>query len=223
MKFLNKSLLFTLLLTFVSEINCRIISLKIVNVSDKDIQFDVETTHRRLSRTGQNKLSFEGTGTSKYSKRIPIKPSNSYEIAAFDPEVDKLTFLYKDKTYKLPSKLASELEAGARALLSLTYKLDVRVSKGILSDSLVFSLNASFASGTGEGGTKSIPQSSRQRDLATIGLDMSASDNDIKKAYRTLALKWHPDKWKPELGVSKEEGEAKFKDIQNAYDRLSGK
>ena len=42
----------------------------------------------------------------------------------------------------------------------------------------------------------------------TLGADKKASDQDIKKAYRTLALKQHPDK-----GGDPEE----FKRIQNAY------
>ena len=48
----------------------------------------------------------------------------------------------------------------------------------------------------------------------TMGVDKKASDADIKKAYRKLARKYHPD-------VSKEAGaEAKFKEINEAYDVL---
>lgn len=45
-----------------------------------------------------------------------------------------------------------------------------------------------------------------------LGLDRDASDADIKKAYRKLAMKHHPDK-----GGDSEQ----FKKIQNAYDILS--
>lgn len=49
----------------------------------------------------------------------------------------------------------------------------------------------------------------------TLGVSKSATQADIKSAYRRLALKWHPDK-------NKEEGaEKKFKEINYAYEVLS--
>ena len=47
-----------------------------------------------------------------------------------------------------------------------------------------------------------------------LGVDRSADESTIKKAYRKLAHKYHPD-------VSKDpEGEAKFKEIAEAYETL---
>ncbi|KAF5193399.1 Chaperone protein dnaj [Thalictrum thalictroides] len=50
-----------------------------------------------------------------------------------------------------------------------------------------------------------------------LQVDRNANDDDLKKAYRKLAMKWHPDK-NPN---NKKEAEAKFKTISEAYDVLS--
>ncbi|MBN2696802.1 MAG: molecular chaperone DnaJ [Bacilli bacterium] len=48
-----------------------------------------------------------------------------------------------------------------------------------------------------------------------LGVSKNATDDEIKKAYRRLAKKYHPD-------VSTEkDAEAKFKEVQEAYDMLS--
>ena len=49
-----------------------------------------------------------------------------------------------------------------------------------------------------------------------LGLDKSAGDTEIKKAYRGLAKKYHPD-----MNPGDKEAEAKFKEINEAYAVLS--
>ena len=51
-----------------------------------------------------------------------------------------------------------------------------------------------------------------------LGVAKSASDDEIKKAYRKLAVKYHPDK-----NPGDKEAEAKFKEINEAHDVLSDK
>jgi len=52
-----------------------------------------------------------------------------------------------------------------------------------------------------------------------LGVPRDASDVDIKKAYKRLAMQWHPDKNQNK----KEEAEAKFREISEAYHVLSNK
>lgn len=49
-----------------------------------------------------------------------------------------------------------------------------------------------------------------------LGVDKTASDADIKKAYRQLAKKYHPD-----MNPGDKEAEANFKEVNEAYDILS--
>ncbi|MBR7062188.1 MAG: DnaJ domain-containing protein, partial [Clostridia bacterium] len=51
-----------------------------------------------------------------------------------------------------------------------------------------------------------------------LGVAKTASDEEIKKAYRTLAKKYHPD-----LNPGDKEAEAKFKEASEAYSVLSDK
>lgn len=51
-----------------------------------------------------------------------------------------------------------------------------------------------------------------------LGVDPSASDDDIKKAYRRLSRKYHPDA--NINNPNKDQAEAKFKEIQAAYTQI---
>src|SRR6516225_4525932 len=49
-----------------------------------------------------------------------------------------------------------------------------------------------------------------------LGVNRDASDDDIKKAYRKLAMKYHPDR-----NPDSKEAEDKFKEVKEAYEMLS--
>jgi curved DNA-binding protein len=53
----------------------------------------------------------------------------------------------------------------------------------------------------------------------TLGVPRGASADEVKKAYRKLALQWHPDRH--EGAAAKKDAEARFKRISEAYEVLS--
>jgi len=50
---------------------------------------------------------------------------------------------------------------------------------------------------------------------AVLGVSKDASQDEVKKAYRDAALKWHPDR-----NQDSHEAEEKFKTISDAYETL---
>ena len=53
-----------------------------------------------------------------------------------------------------------------------------------------------------------------------LELKPNSSKDDIKKAYKKLAIKYHPDKQNNKSDEEKIEAEQKFKEIAEAYDIL---
>ncbi|XP_041367531.1 dnaJ homolog subfamily B member 6-like isoform X2 [Gigantopelta aegis] len=62
-----------------------------------------------------------------------------------------------------------------------------------------------------------MPATTRWYYYDVLGVQKNSTTKEIKKAYRRLALKWHPDK----NPGKKEEAEKKFKELAEAYEVLS--
>lgn len=53
-----------------------------------------------------------------------------------------------------------------------------------------------------------------------LGISSGASQEEIKKAYRNKAREFHPDKYASRSETERVEAERKFKEINEAYDKL---
>ena len=53
---------------------------------------------------------------------------------------------------------------------------------------------------------------------SVLGISRGATDDEIKKAYRALSRKYHPDA--NINNPNKDQAEAKFKEIQQAYQQI---
>lgn len=55
---------------------------------------------------------------------------------------------------------------------------------------------------------------------AVLGIDHSATDDEVKKAYRRLAMKYHPDRVENMSEEIKKNAEKQFKEINEAYETI---
>lgn len=53
-----------------------------------------------------------------------------------------------------------------------------------------------------------------------LEIDKTVSDDEVKKAYRTMAKKYHPDRVNTENEAIKKGAEEKFKEVQKAYEEI---
>ncbi|WP_280538793.1 J domain-containing protein [Chromohalobacter sp. 11-W] len=77
-----------------------------------------------------------------------------------------------------------------------------------------FSHDGAYAKGHATGNEKA------QRALAVLGLMENAQKSDIKRAYRRLAQKYHPDRYHAQSQEAMVTASLRFQRIKNAYDYL---
>jgi len=74
-------------------------------------------------------------------------------------------------------------------------------------------------SGYSNGGRSSYSEPKKDP-YKVLGLERSATDEEVKKAYRRLAMKYHPDKVEGLGEEVKKNAEAQFREINEAYEQI---
>ncbi|MGB5263096.1 MAG: TerB family tellurite resistance protein [Lutimonas sp.] len=59
-----------------------------------------------------------------------------------------------------------------------------------------------------------------RNDYAILGLDPTATNEEVKSAYRKLVKKYHPDKIRTLTSAQIEASEEKFREVQKAYEQI---
>jgi DnaJ like chaperone protein len=83
------------------------------------------------------------------------------------------------------------------------------------------SQNSKDSSQTGKQNNQQTTGSPKRDPYSVLGVDPDASPEEIRKAYRHLANKYHPDKVSYMGEEFRELAEKKFKEIQDAYQQLN--
>ena len=80
--------------------------------------------------------------------------------------------------------------------------------------------NGSSHSGYSGSSSSSSYSQPRKDPYKVLGLDSTATDEEVKKAYRRLAMKYHPDKVEGMGEEVKKNAEAQFREINEAYEQI---
>lgn len=122
-------------------------------------------------------------------------------------------------------KLSVQLDPNNAKNLYKLGKLEKELGEYESAENLFKKAKSLDPSLTIEGELKDVGQKVKQNKkkdfYAILGLQKSATAEDIKKAYRELARKWHPDKFASAPKEEQEKAERKFKEIQEANSVLS--
>jgi len=68
---------------------------------------------------------------------------------------------------------------------------------------------------------QALKQAKRKDYYKILGVQRDCTEEDVKKAYRKAALKWHPDRHSSKGEAERAQAERMFKDVAEAYEVLT--
>lgn len=66
-----------------------------------------------------------------------------------------------------------------------------------------------------------LSENDTDRDFKVLGLPADASPAEVKKAYRELVKRWHPDRFHQQSALERRKADERIKEITGAYHRIS--
>ena len=87
-----------------------------------------------------------------------------------------------------------------------------------IGDTYVYSIRSRHAGSQSDSYSYSGSTSTGKDPYAVLGIDKNATDDEVKKAYRRLAMKYHPDRVETMGEEIKRNAEKQFKEINEAYE-----
>lgn len=163
-------------------------------------------------------------------RQAAIKAFNRGKAADFDLEGELQQFVsftrVRPDLRQMFMEILIESAASDGQISRAEQEVLVRAANAIqISPAIFYAIFNAFTAthGPGSGGASGgTYRPSLDQDFAALGLDKSASEQDIKRAYRKLVSKYHPDKLMSQ-GLPEEvmeKAKERVRDINLAYDRI---
>ena len=135
----------------------------------------------------------------------------------------------RKKTLKAFDDLNKSLELNPKYLKSLIRRAEVNMERedysgAIMDYSKIQELDPSANLKEKIKEAKKKERLAKKKDYyGILGVSKTSSEEEIKKAYKKLALKYHPDRNRSKTDAEQDEASKKFKDVAEAYGVLSDK